>query len=1246
MRRLSLISAAVAVFAGLALAAATVGSGSPTVAIQLSFAVAFIRGQFSQLVIATPKGDVQSLGSPGLIQTFQWASDTSRTAALINPDPLNANITLQVYADLYSAFLAAGGVNTLGYPTVDTTVCPGNGFGVCNYQLFTKNYALFAYSAPAFVSYAVADPFYTKWASGGGITGALGPAVSAAASVTSQSGITGKQQLFGGGAIYNYTPASATTVATHSVSGAIYTAFRDAGGIASLGFPISDEIVPDSGPHKQLFENGRILWSPGNPAIVQFSIREIDLTTLGSPTLSLGGSVTLAATVIDVRGGVVYDRILTWSTSNGSAVTVVSNGYSAVAKAVGTGSARIEATGEGQTSAPVVVTVIGQCCAVGEGAPTQAMSQAFQLAAARNRLSVQLPNPTAVVSIGSGHVQTLTAADGSGTVYAIAESGQSVVAYVIGGALYAAYLQNGGFSGPLGYPASDASAGGTQSFASGAALAGTPSQLIPAPVAAKWIASGAETGTLGAPAGKASVFTALSGVNGNVQVFAGGTIYGILSGSRSGQAYILSGPILARYLALGGAAGQLGIPLSDAFASGASLRQNFQTGYIELQPGGAAVEHYNALSPSVNAMPASVAPGGKVRVAITGFAFGASIVVSVTGQSDFSVTAPGGEFAWDIAIPASAKASTVTVQARTGTSTTASGSYTITSLAALHPALKIVSGDQQSGAPGATLAAPLIAVLTDSTGNPIPGVPVSYDASPGASASVSALTDANGRISATFRLQPVSRVALLSISAAAQTVTFSALASATALRGYPIFKQENQSGGLTAALAAAIGYYQNAGVLSAPNGPATPASLDRYLTANGGLAVTQTGVNVVNPWIAMRFAGVPGGISIEVPDMPHVVDLVNGGAPVVLELSIKVDGISAGSAAVSAIGINQDGSIAISDPNPAFGRTSLSDYLNGFPSQGHTIQGALSGVIRISPGSIDSAGFVSVAFASSAPSGASATGACANQLDISDPAVAGQAAATKVGAVRFLECDGSQPAYQLGFSTQTGGAVVDLAGGSSLQIAPGSSLAWQVTRPNGLLAIAPAAVAIASVVSAADYSPGLSPGEIISIFGTGFTVGTDIPSIAIGGRNAQIFAAFPFQINAVIPAATATGSASLSVTGPLGTATSTVSIVPAAPGIFAVTNQDGTINTASNPVTRGAFVVIYCTGLGSSSSPAPSVNVGTTVAKPSFAGASQGFPGLFQINVQIPAGISPGAAIPLSIAQNGQTSKPVLIAIQ
>ena len=1200
-----------------------------------------------------------AFGSPGLEQTFQWLADKTLTAALVAPDA-TGTITLQMYPDLY-AFYSSVGMGTAGYPTSDTLACPVVAYGICDFQLFSKDYALFVYSNPSGVSYTVSDPFYTEWINGGGIGGPVGPVISATAAVTSQAGTQGTQQLFAEGAIYSYTPAGATAASAYTISGPIYTAYVNAGGTATLGFPTAEQTLLANGQLQQNFENGRVVSTPGGVTSALFPIATIAVNTIpinsvaSSLTLNLGQTVTLTATVTDTLGNIVTGRTLSWSTSNGGAVTLLVNGYTATATAVGAGSASIQATGEGKTSPVVLITVIGQCCAIGSGAPNQTISQAFAAAAARNNLSVLLPNPTPVVRNGGGYTQTLSAANGSGATYVIAESDQSAVAYVIGGALYTAYVADGGFSGPLGYPVSDASAGGTQSFASGAALAGSPVRLVPVPIAAAWISAGAETSPLGAPSSNSTAFTSLNGINGNSQAFAGGEIFGITSGSGAGQAFISTGLILARYLALSGPTGLLGVPLSNIFMSGVALRQNFQTGYIDLQPGAAvAVEHYNPRTPGVTAVPAIVAPGGKVQIAISGFAFGAALVVSVTGQSNFTVNVPGGQYGWNIVVPAGASAGTVSIQVKSNSTDTASGSYSIVPLTQLRPSLSVVSGNQQTGAPGAALAAPLVAALADSSGNPIPGAPVSYSVSPGATASVSPVTDANGQISASLRLQSSTGIALLSVSAAGQTVTFGAFSSAKTITGFPTVTQTNAQGGLIAALSAVILYYQNSSTLSAPNGLASPSGINQFLTANAGFTASETSTAIADPWVAMKFAGQAGGISIETPSLAHVLDLLNTGSPLVLQLNVLVDGAPAGAASVDAIGINADGSIAIMDPNASFGRTSLSDYLSGFSAQGHNIQGSPAGVIRIAPTLAAPGGFVSAALASSAESAASLSGSCTNSVDISDPVIAGQAAPAKVGAVRFLECDGTQPVYQLGFGTQTGAAIIDLAGSPALEIAAGSALAWQVTRPNGSLVIAPQTMAITAVVNSAGFGPGLSPGGLFTIFGAGFTAGPGAASVTVGGQPAPVLAAFPFQVNARVPVGMAPGNAALQINGPLGTATQSVTILSAAPGIFVIANPDGTLNTPSNPAQRGAFVSIYCTGLGATvaqgslqvASAPVTVVVGGAPVTPSFAGLAPGFNGLYQINVQIPPATTPGSAIPLSVQEAGQTSNTVAVAIQ
>jgi trimeric autotransporter adhesin len=134
-------------------------------------------------------------------------------------------------------------------------------------------------------------------------------------------------------------------------------------------------------------------------------------------------------------------------------------------------------------------------------------------------------------------------------------------------------------------------------------------------------------------------------------------------------------------------------------------------------------------------------------------------------------------------------------------------------------------------------------------------------------------------------------------------------------------------------------------------------------------------------------------------------------------------------------------------------------------------------------------------------------------------------------------------------------------------------------------------------------------------------------------------------------------------------------VAQAEPGIFTVNQQgtgqgsivksDGvTLVQPGTPATAGDTIVIYCTGLGAVSpavkegSPAPTtpplsmtvdpvtVTIGGQAAAVAFSGLTPGFAGLYQINVVVPSGITPGNAVPVVLSIAGQTSPPVTIAVQ
>ena len=176
---------------------------------------------------------------------------------------------------------------------------------------------------------------------------------------------------------------------------------------------------------------------------------------------------------------------MSWSSTNGKVLSIQATGWDGRhhgRRAVALRACRRRAGGS--RAAGVNFIVISPCCQVGDGAPS-AVQQAFQDALARNKIVAQAPLPAPAARVGGGYVQMVQSAD-SNAVYMLAQSDRLGTAYVVAGAILARYQALGGPAGTLGYPASDASAGGTQLFANGAALGGSPVRLVTAPILAKW----------------------------------------------------------------------------------------------------------------------------------------------------------------------------------------------------------------------------------------------------------------------------------------------------------------------------------------------------------------------------------------------------------------------------------------------------------------------------------------------------------------------------------------------------------------------------------------------------------------------------------------------------------------------------------------------------------------------------------------------------------------------------------------
>jgi uncharacterized protein (TIGR03437 family) len=215
------------------------------------------------------------------------------------------------------------------------------------------------------------------------------------------------------------------------------------------------------------------------------------------------------------------------------------------------------------------------------------------------------------------------------------------------------------------------------------------------------------------------------------------------------------------------------------------------------------------------------------------------------------------------------------------------------------------------------------------------------------------------------------------------------------------------------------------------------------------------------------------------------------------------------------------------------------------------------------------------------------------------------------------------------------------------------------------------------VVEGAAFTPQrpLAPGSIVSLFGSRFAAADagspGLPlerslggvSVRIGNEDAPLYFAGPGQVNAQVPYSVRPGEnvpVVMKVNGQYA-APQTYPIAPAQPGIFlagdggAILDARYSLVTAGNPAHVGDVLQIFATGLGETDPPGQTgqgasgssglvlpvtVTVGGVEAAVQYAGLAPGFVGLYQVNVQVPATVTPGDAVEVAIRQNGISSNP------
>ena len=198
----------------------------------------------------------------------------------------------------------------------------------------------------------------------------------------------------------------------------------------------------------------------------------------------------------------------------------------------------------------------------------------------------------------------------------------------------------------------------------------------------------------------------------------------------------------------------------------------------------------------------------------------------------------------------------------------------------------------------------------------------------------------------------------------------------------------------------------------------------------------------------------------------------------------------------------------------------------------------------------------------------------------------------------------------------------------------------------------------AGIANAASFALGLVPGAIGSIFGANLAAGARVQgvpplptqlagvSVTIGGVAAQLFYVSDNQINLLVPPVLSPGTTAVVVTsGALHTASVSVPILSVQPGIF----QNSGVGAV---LIYPTHLEIYATGLGAVAPAAsgfnettvrPQVTLGGQPVNVLYSGPAPTFPGLYQVNVSRPAGLT--GTLNLQMTMSGIASNAVTVTL-
>jgi uncharacterized protein (TIGR03437 family) len=231
------------------------------------------------------------------------------------------------------------------------------------------------------------------------------------------------------------------------------------------------------------------------------------------------------------------------------------------------------------------------------------------------------------------------------------------------------------------------------------------------------------------------------------------------------------------------------------------------------------------------------------------------------------------------------------------------------------------------------------------------------------------------------------------------------------------------------------------------------------------------------------------------------------------------------------------------------------------------------------------------------------------------------------------------------------------------------------------------AIASGGVINSFISSKGLAvaPGAVVQLYGSSLAPGTASGTIAngflstvvngvsvtVGGLAAPIAYASAGQINLQIPAelqanrqyqVIVNNNGVYSKPEPINTTAVQPVLAALSDGTVIAQNVNFQLINAQNPAHSGDIIMLYLTGMGATNPPVPTgmlapgtppavtsiqpqVTIDGAAANVLFSGLTPGGVGLYQINVQIPAGAR-SADLPMVVSQSGIASNTAIVSVR